>query len=511
MAHQLSGSQTTGRTGGADIKVEGLAWRPLGRRTPVFAGLDLEIPPGQRVLLAGPSGSGKSTLLRAVAGLLLTAGHGDLSGRVLVDGVDVRASAPRAGLLLQDPRAAVVAETVGRDVAFGLENLRVPRDAIWPRVEAALAASRFPYGVGHATTALSGGETQRLALAGSLVLDNPVLLLDEPTSMLDDVAADDVRRAVMREVGRLRCTTVVVEHHLEPWMDFVDRLIVLDSAGRIVADGPASDVMAAEGTGLAALGVWVPGLPAPEPTDVDLDLVAPWAARQGELVTADRLRVELRAPVRTRRSAPTVALGGVDASLTAGRALAVTGPSGAGKSTLVAALAGLLRPTSGTIRSHRGLATRKTREPWRWSAADLTARLAWVAQVPEHGIVTRTVLDEVLTSGRSCGRDPEWLQLRAHRLLELFGLSHLQAASPYHLSGGEQRRLMLVAALAHGPQGLLLDEPTVGQDRSTWAVVVGAMTAARDAGSGVAVSTHDQRAVGATADNEIVLAEGRRV
>lgn len=505
------GTQVSGRTGGADIDVEGLTWRPLGRRTPVFEGLDLEIPAGQRILLAGPSGSGKSTLLRALAGLLLTSSHGDLSGRVLVDGVDVQASAPRAGLLLQDPRAAVVAETVGRDVAFGLENLRVPRDVIWPRVEAALATSRFPYDVRHLTGALSGGETQRLALAGSLVLDNPVLLLDEPTSMLDEVAADDVRRAVMREVERLHCTTVVVEHHLEPWIDFVDRVVVLNAAGRIVADGPVAEVMAGAGSALAEQGVWVPGLPSPEPTVVDLDLVAPWAAGPAGLVTADNIRVELRAAVRTPRAPATVALDGVDAYLTAGRALAVTGPSGAGKSTLVAALAGLVRPTSGTIRAHPSLATRRKPEPWRWSAADLTARLAWVAQVPEHAIVTRTVLDEVLVSGQSCRRDRGWLQARAHGLLELLGLTHLTAASPYHLSGGEQRRLMVAAALAHGPHGLLLDEPTVGQDRSTWAAVVGAITAARDAGSGVSVSTHDRRAVRATADDEIVLARGRKV
>jgi len=337
-----------------------------------------------------------------------------------------------------------------------------------------------------------------------------VLLLDEPTSMLDDLAAANVRCAVMREVERLHCTTVIVEHHLEPWVDFVDRVVVLSSAGRIVADGPAPEVMEGQGRALVEQGVWVPGLPSPEPAAVDLDLVAPWALGPGGLVTATDVRVELRAAVRTPRTAPTVALDGVDASLTAGRVLAVTGPSGAGKSTLVAALAGLVRPTSGTIRAHPDLAPRQRDEPWRWSAPDLTARLAWVAQVPEHAIVTGTVLDEVLLSGQSCKRDRAWLQVRAVGLLELFGLGHLTAASPHHLSGGEQRRLMVAAALVHGPRGLLLDEPTVGQDRLTWAAVVGAMNAARDAGSGVSVSTHDRRAVRALADDEIVLAEGRR-
>ncbi len=494
---------------GAEVSVAGLGWRPLGRRTPVFDALDLDIPAGQRVLLAGPSGSGKSTLLRAIAGLLLTASHGDQAGRVLVGGVDVRSAPPRAGLLLQDPHAALVAETVGRDVAFGLENLRVPREAIWPKVAAALEASSFPYDVDHLTRALSGGEAQRLALAGNLVLDNPVLLLDEPTSMLDDAAAAAVRAAIRREVERLGCTTVVVEHHLEPWLDFVDRLVVLDASGRVVGDGPVHEVLAADGQSLAAQGVWVPGLPDPEPVAVNPDLVAPWSAGPEQLVAAEKVRVELSARLGGQRTPPTLAVDGVDASLAARRTLAVTGPSGAGKSTLVATLAGLVRPTSGRVVAHPALATRKGAEPWRWSGADLVARLSWVPQVPEHGVVTKTVADEVVAAGRATGRDTARLRARAEGLLELFGLSQLTTSSPYHLSGGEQRRLMVAAALAHGPFAVLLDEPTVGQDRATWAAVVGAVTAARGAGAGVAVSTHDRRAVTAVADDEIVLEGGR--
>jgi energy-coupling factor transporter ATP-binding protein EcfA2 len=183
---------------GADVALEGLTWTPVRRRTPVLTRVDLRIDAGQRVIVAGPSGAGKSTLLRAMAGLLLSAAHGELIGRALVDGEAAGQRPGDVALLLQDPLAAVVAETVGRDVAFGLENTCVSRDQLWPRVKTAIDESGFPYGARHPTSALSGGETQRLVLAGALALRSRVLLLDEPTAMLDPAAASMVRAAVRR-------------------------------------------------------------------------------------------------------------------------------------------------------------------------------------------------------------------------------------------------------------------------------------------------------------------------
>jgi energy-coupling factor transporter ATP-binding protein EcfA2 len=498
-------------TGGADVTIDHLTWTPIRRRTPVLDDLSLTISAGQRVVIVGPSGAGKSTLLRAIAGLLLTAGHGRLEGSVRVDGREPGSVPGDVGLLMQDPTASVVAETVGRDVAFGLENRRMPRPEIWRQVHRALDAAGFPYDVGHPTSALSGGETQRLTLAGNLALGSHVLLLDEPTSMLDPGAATTVRQAIRADVERRGATTIIVEHHFEPWLDFADRLIVLGRCGTIVADGALREVLANHRMRLAAEGVWVPGLGNPTLAPVDEALVAPWLGVPRNLVTATDLRVELTASLVDRHRPPTVALDGVDASLTAGRCLAVTGASGAGKSTLVSVLAGLRRPTAGDVVSAPELATRKGRAPWRWTSRDLTARLSWAPQTPEHGVVTSTVREEVRASARASGRAGARADARADGLLETFGLTHLGSASPYHLSGGEQRRLMVVAALVHGPAGVLLDEPTVGQDRQTWATVLGAVAAARDAGVAVALSTHDADTVDALADDRLTLANGRVV
>ncbi len=426
---------------------------------------------------------------------------------MLIEGVPLERSPERPALLLQDALAGIVAETVGRDVAFGPENQAVPPAEIWQRVAAGLWETRFPYPQGHPTSALSGGESQRLALAGGLALGGRVILLDEPTSMLDPLAADAVQASLRRLADQRHPTMVIVEHHLDPWLDFVERLIVLGADGAIVADGEPAAVLARERGSLTRLGVWLPGLPAPALPELPAQLVGPWDDGPAELLRTDRVWLERRHRL-TRNKPPTQALRGVDAVVRSGRALAVTGASGAGKSSLISVLAGLERPTGGAVRSAPELATRRGTAPHRWRSRELAARFAWMPQAPEHGIVARTVQDEALVAAMACGRDERRSRARAAGLLEALGLGSLGEASPYHLSGGEQRRLMLAAALTNGPFGLLLDEPTVGQDRFTWSAVVGAVAAARAAGSGVAFATHDRLTVDLLGDDVVVLADG---
>lgn len=467
-----------------EVVLDGLTWRPLGRRVPVVADLDLTIEPGERVLLLGASGAGKSSVLHALTGALGGTIAGEVSGRVDVGG--------RLGLLPQDPSDAVVADRVGRDVAFGPENLGLPREEIWRRVDAALAAVRLPYGRDHPTVALSGGEQQRLALAGLLALEPDVMVLDEPTSMLDPATATAVRDAVLDVVDDR--TLVVVEHRFEPWLEHVGRVVVL-AAGHgpepssIVFDGPVDAFLAAARDAPAwSEPLWLPGAPDPEPLDVAAALVTPAGEVAAPVATGLEVELVTRSLRGERRSR---AVDGLDVAARPGRRLALVGSSGAGKSTALAALGGLLRPSGGTVVPDLG----------RRRSAHLAPDVGWVPQNPEHAFVTTAVRDEVALTATTVGRTVD-----VDAVLATLHLDALAEQHPYRLSGGEQRRLALACGLAHRPGLLLLDEPTVGQDRRTWAAVAGWTQAAAEAGACVVVSTHD---ASLPVDDVVRLSRGR--
>ena len=450
------------------------SWTPLGRSKPTINDFNLTVDAGERILLVGRSGSGKSTVLHAIAGALGTTVAGDLLGSVEVGG--------RLGYIAQNPADGIVAEQIGRDVAFGPENIGLDRVEIRRRIDQALAEVSLSYPIAHQTSALSGGEQQRLALAGVLALRPDVVLLDEPTSMLDDAVAKQVRDSVIRAVGER--TMVVVEHRFEPWLECVDRVLVID-AGRVVLDGTVAEFLAA-----APPGLWLPGRPAPSPTVISPGLVTPIDRSEG--VSLDGICVDLT--TRTLRgNQVNRALTNISADLAPGRVSAFVGPSGSGKSTALLAAAGLVRPSAGRVTPDRS----------RLRSRKLAAALGWVPQNPEHGFVATTVRREIERTSTRVGRTVDVDSELAAVGLNTYGESH-----PYRLSGGEQRRLAMAAALAHRPEFVVLDEPTVGQDHETWALVVGWLEAAAQAGATVAISTHDRQIA---TDTEFVLEQSGRL
>ena len=471
-------------TEGAAIEAHGWGWRHAGRQAWAVRGLDLRIEAGERVLLLGASGAGKSTLLTALAGLLDASGGGESEGELRVDGRLPHDARDAIGIVFQDPETQLVMARAGDDVAFGLENHCVPTAAIWPRVHRALAQVHFPYPEDRSTAALSGGEKQRLAIAGALALRPRLLLLDEPTANLDPAGAESVRET-LAELSAM--TLVLVEHRVAQSVPLVDRVVVIEGGGGVIADGAPKDVFARYGPRLAELGVWVPG---PDPA-------APTRRTTFGAELASTEDVAFRYP-----GADSWALDGVELSVRAGEALAVTGPNGSGKSTLALLVAGLLRPA-------RGRVALEDAEPWSLPARRLVARVGTVFQDPEHQFVTGRVDEELMVGPLRAGRYAPDARRIAMDLLERLRLTHLAAANPFTLSGGEQRRLSVATALATAPPLLVLDEPTFGQDRRTYAELVALLAAHCDGGGAALFATHDEDLVTSLADRTLRLAGGR--
>lgn len=479
--------------GPVGIRARSWGWRYATRRAPALSNVDLDIEPGERVLLLGASGVGKSTLLKALAGVLGGADEGDEQGELTVGGASAGSRNGVAGLVLQDPDAQIVLGRVGDDVAFGCENLGVPADEIWMRVRRALRAVHLDVPLSRSTAALSGGQKQRLALAGVLAMAPGLLLLDEPTANLDPLGVEEVRRAVVDVLDDTRATLVVVEHRVSVWAEVVDRVVVLGVDGKI-ADGAPNRVFTENAEMLRAAGVWLPG-------DIpERARTAPPSVEQSELL----LRASDLSVARGRRSAA-VAADGVHASVRAGRVLAITGPNGAGKTTLALTLAGLLPPVAGTVRATAALSGNAGDNPARWRSRQLAERIGMVFQEPERQFVASNVRAELMVGPRAVGEDEAQAGARVDMLLDSLGLTRLADANPFTLSGGEKRRLSVATALATRPRVMILDEPTFGQDARTWREMVALLASLAGEGTGVVAVTHDVDFVAALADDRLQL------
>ncbi|WP_426623815.1 ABC transporter ATP-binding protein [Leifsonia sp. McL0607] len=491
------------------VRVGDWGWRYAGRSAWAVRGLSLSVEPGERVLLLGASGAGKSTVLAGLAGVLGGDDDGETEGSLRIDGRAPAEARGRSGLLLQDPDAQVILARVGDDVAFACENLGVPRDELWARVHASLGAVGLDLPLDRSTAQLSGGQKQRLALAGLLAMRPGLLLLDEPTANLDPEGAREVRDAVAGVLAASGATLIVVEHRVAVWRDLVDRVVVLDAAGGVLADGVPDDVLADGAGDLRSAGVWLPDEPVPEP---------PTVAVGAPLLEARDLAVG-RAPLfsgrrrgvggKGRQRRPDAALGEhalpflTDVTVAEGSALAVTGRSGAGKSTLALTLGGLLPRLGGTLSASSALADGAGPDPGAWRSRELLTRIGSVFQNPEHQFLASTVRDELAAGPRALRLSTDETDRRVTELLEALGLAALAEANPYTLSGGQKRRLSVGTALATRPRMLVLDEPTFGQDATTWRGLVELIASLRADGHAIVAATHDAQFASAVGASEL--------
>ena len=545
------------------LSIEAVTVAFARRRDPVLRDVCLDLAPGEQVLVLGSSGAGKSTLLHLVSGVIPHSVVATVDGTVTVDGVDTRDTtvvelSRTVGLLAQDPASGVCLPTVEEEVALPLENRGVDPAAISGRIDTALAAA----GVGHLrerrTARLSGGEGQRVALAAALVAEPAVLLLDEPTSMLDSAGVAAVRSAIASSVARYTPAVILVEHRLDEFagragLDALPgRSIVLDAAGAVAADGPTREVLSVHGRDLIAAGCWLP---------LESELDAVFGGRSGAAGPRTGLSSPgVRAGLLEFAGAPEIGAGLLDLD----REPDAVPPTGTDPNAVPPVLAvPVLAPVlAAPVLAAAGLAVSRERQPRRTrvprrprrgrdatpapfapvladvdlevrpgeivallgangagkstllltlagllppaAGAVAGARPGMVFQNPEHQFVAHTVAGEV---GFGLAPGPATDALVA-RLLDNHGLGHLADQHPHRLSGGEKRRVSVAAMLAHGRDVLLADEPTFALDRRATIGVMRALRAAATDGTAVVFSSHDLRTVATLADRAVVIADG---
>ena len=437
------------------LVIENLTFKYKTRPELALENVSLELKQGELLLIAGSSGCGKTTLARCINGLIPRSYRGDRSGKVLLHGKEVAdlqipEMAQVVGTLLQDPERQIVASNVFNEVAFGPENLGLPRAEIVSRVDQALKRLNLEYLRERETFNLSGGEKQKVALAGVLTMNPSILLLDEPLASLDPASAHEAL-AVFRSLADEGKTVILVEHRVEDAIGIKpDRLLYMEE-GKIKYLGPITDL----------------------PKEIDhtqVKLPAPWVVQR-----VKALDIEVKTPTQPKveeRGEPLVVFEDVDfqydeelpfilkdvnLKIYPGDLIAVLGPNGAGKSTLVKHAIGLLKPTKGRVLVE-GQDTRKM------SVAQIAHALGYVFQSPTHMLYAPTVREELEFGPKNLAYDPLLIPKFVDESLSTVNMNEFIEYPPLALSFGQQKRTTIAAVLAMRSKILVMDEPTAGQD-----------------------------------------------
>jgi energy-coupling factor transport system ATP-binding protein len=488
------------------VEVDEVTFQYRRATEPAIRDVTLRIEPGEVLLVAGPSGCGKSTLIRALNGLIPHSYRGQLSGSVRIDGrstqeLRLRDLARLVGTVLQDPRKQLVASTVRGELAFGPENLGVPAAEINETLDTVVARAEIGHLAARTTDQLSGGESQQVAIAGTLMLVPRLVVLDEPLANLDPLAARRLL-SLVRSLADEGTAVVIVEHRVEDaLLAAPDRVLYLDEGSVHYQGGldgffriadPASvklpfeiAVARARDRTLETLEPPMPGSPSP-PTEPEV------------------ARLEWRS-VRAAYDDRTV-LHDVTSRLGARQTVAVLGPNGSGKTTLFKTAIGLVPRTGGDVLVDGSTIDGR-------SVADLAGTFGYVFQNPSQMLFARNVREELIFGPRNLGRDEAGFEALIADVLHRVGLDQepdILDRPPLTLSFGQQKRLALAVALALEPRTLVLDEPSAGQDhRSATAFMTEVQ---RIAGlESVYFVTHDADLALTYADRILLLREGRIV
>jgi len=497
----------------------------------VLQDINIKFNTKERILILGESGSGKSTLLLSLMGIIQRFNNSDVNGDILIDGISVMdmelSDAARIfGIVFQNPESQFCSLYPKDEVAFGLENQCIDSDMMPSIIKNAMEAFDFPkLKEDQLINTLSGGEQQRLALSSIAAIDSQMLLLDEPTANLDPKGRRQVVKSAKKMVRNGK-GLIVVEHNLENWVPFLDRLIVIDRDGRILCDGNIREMFYKHGELLNEKGIWCPhslkiyrelnirgyGFNSIPCNIVELKNENIPQTLLNEVVnlhykTANKIERVRKNPVLKLEKLSAgykknqSILKEIDLIVNEGDFFALVGGNGSGKSTLSKVILKLIDVFSGSLSIYG-------KELSQYKEHELYDLIGYVFQNPEHQFLEDTVWSEIAYSINQLTMDENIKNEEINKLLEGFQLKNCYMNNPFSLSGGQKRRLSVATMLVGERKILILDEPTFGQDEKNTIMLMEKLTELNQQGMTIFMITHDLDLVDCYTNKTAVMYNG---
>ena len=510
------------------ISFKDFSFQYRAQKKPTLTGINLDIYPGEKVLIAGPSGSGKSTLAGCINGLNPFSNPGECKGTLTVDGVDAPHSSifelsAHVGTVLQDPDGQFIGLTVGEDIAFALENSCTPQDEMHAITRHAAELVGIEKHLDYAPHELSGGQKQRVSLAGVMVDQVKILLFDEPLANLDPAAGKQAIELIDEIQKKTDTTVLIIEHRLEDvlWRD-VDRIVLMGD-GKILADLHPDELLSTRLleengireplylTALRYAGVEL--APAKKPAHVDSVVIDKadrkkmtdwfWSRPAAEAEKEHEPLLEVRNLTfgyeRGRQTLRDVSL-----TIQKGEMVSIVGKNGAGKSTFSKLVCGFETPDSGEILFQgRNLLQENIRHR--------AKHIGYVMQNPNQMISKTMIFDEVALSLRNMGKSEEEIREKVEETLKVCGLFPLRNWPVSALSFGQKKRVTIASVLVQDPELIILDEPTAGQDFRHYTEIMEFLRGLNEKGVTVVMITHDMHLMLEYTPRALVFADGRLI
>jgi energy-coupling factor transport system ATP-binding protein len=511
------------------IKVDLLRFKYENSLTDIFNTLNFKIEKGEFVGLMGRTGAGKTTTMMLLNGLIPHFIEGEFEGNILANTMNtqryrVQTMARFIGLVMQDPETQIFGITVERDVAFGPSNLAFGKEKIQEVVSKSLKAVGLEGYEKRITSELSGGEKQRLAIAGVLAMEPEILVLDEPTSEIDPAGREEIYKLLSDLKKKGEVTILVSCHDTEEMLEYADRIIVLDNGQKVWEGKPSTlfkDVVRTKKIGIRPPEVAEIGNCLQECGLLDQDSVFInknefLQFTKNNFISFKISNNDLEKYYSTNNNPVAIetkdlsfnyrqknsALNELNVKIHKGEFVALIGKNGAGKTTFSKQLNGLLRPTNGTVFINGNDISQLT-------TAQLSKEVGYVFQNPDHQIFSATVYDEVEFGLKKMNLTETERSTRINNALEFVGLEKFKNRHPFTLGKGERQKLAFATVLAMEPKILIIDEPTTGQDWDGTTKMMEMLDKLHRQGHTILMITHNMLLAAEYADRVIVFSNGK--